>query len=319
MMRNCIQFRLIFLLLVTLFILNCDEKDNSILLKDPTVVNEFGSLVFAFEEADFPAGTQKIRITISGPENIQKFDTIYSETLESVHFDSLQFGEWNIEFEALDQVGYVIYYGSTELLLTAESSTASLITFQTDVFLLNYFDEPQFWGGNAEQDVSDSVMRLTANGGTQWIWQIFDNSNPGRFTKGNIEFDLKIIDEGGYFDFRGRSISQADINWGPNLRFRDETFFANVGGQAEDTSINYIRGVWYHLLIKFDNADGDRGQYAIEINELGSEDITKGGPFDYHASNGRLADLVQFSYGAVPMQSQSAAIEVDNIKLCVFE
>lgn len=315
-----------------LVLASCQDKSPVL----PAQLKEFGRLELSLNRATMPQEVQLITLTLSRSGFITIVrDFPVHETSVTARIDSLEAGEWRLQAEAKDSTGRVIYGGWTYVLIEAGQVTRALLQLRpttgslevtiiwpgSTLVIFHDFDDGQLpnWGGSAAIANQNGVVKFTTTDPISIKWEIFDHGFPGQFTKGVFETDIKFGNESHSIGLNGHSASDLwDINWGPYAIFNQgNILYHQPNGVIVPTGYDYTPGEWYHVRIVFDNKLGTRGRYQLYIRKLatdGSGFLV--GEFDYLASNGRLADIVQFTFiGNTLDKVASTSFYLDNVRL----
>ncbi len=294
-----------------------------------------GSATISLSRSSIPTQVASILVTLSrdGFDDITSYIQV-SDSSVTIRFDSITIGVWTLRASAMDADGVVIFSGettveiipaqTTHIELQLNDATGSLdvqITWPGAYLVVNNnFDDGQLpnWGGNASMEIIDGALRITSTDAISWRWDIFDHANPGIYTKGVLEFDAQFGTEAYFVDMRGHSESTPDINWGLKVDFWENKVLA-TGNEVPDTGYQFQAGDWYRIRTEFDNSFGDRGRYDLylqNLSESGADSLV--GQFDYVATNGRLIDIVQYSFGVRTLDKvETTSFLIDNVRLAV--
>jgi hypothetical protein len=294
-----------------------------------------GGIRINLNKESMPAQVNSVTITLKRVdfESIIR-DFFVADSGITVRIDSLAIGTWQLQVDAKNSEGRVLFSGTTTVLiepgrvtsviLQLHEATGSLeitITWPgTKLVIFHGFDDGWVpaWGGNALAENVGGVLKITSTEAISWRWEIFDHGAPGIYSKGVFEFDAKFGTEGHFFDLRGHSASIHDINWGPKVDFTEGKVLVDEVGFV-DTGTRFEPGDWYHVRAVFDNSLGERGRYALHLQNLTREQPeVLVGEFNYYASNGRLEDIVQYSFGVRTLDRVAAtSLHIDNVRLQV--
>ncbi len=303
--------RLASALFILFFLVHCKS------LFEPDI--EYGDLVVSISQKSLKGQLTTISFTLKNQDSTNIIRTFRPVgPTETFAIDSVETGEWTLLTEAQDEFNNN-YVDSTSIKIEKNVSNRADLVLGFLIFYDFNDGQPPPWGGNADMSVEQDMLRITSTRSVNWRFDIFDPVEIGRYTEGKFEFKVNFGAEGYYFDFRGHSQNDRnEINWGPFVDFREGVVYASTDDFI-DTGGRYTPDTWYKVRAELDNFAGNRGRFTLFMKNLtNDESETMIGEFDYFASNGRLADIVQFSFGVRTLDlAPQTSMLLDDVKLIV--
>jgi hypothetical protein len=291
-----------------------------------------GSVRISLDKKAMPAQVTSVTVALSRAAFASVIRDFYVADSRSVfRIDSLTSGQWLLQADATNSLGEVLFSGSTTMLIEAgrvirvtlylREATGSLgisLTLPKKHVVFHDFDDGRApaWSGNALSENIGGILRMTSTHAISWQFEVISRDDSHVYTRGLLEFDAKFGEEGYFFDVRGHSASKHDINWAAKVDFRDGRVLVDEFGFV-DTGARFEPGDWYHVKTVFDNDLGRRGRYTLFVKNLtrGEPEVLVG-EFDYHASNGRLENIVQYGFGVRTLERVAAtSLYIDNVRL----